>query len=121
MLEINAGAFLGAVTEMRTLIVMTTMIPDKANRVGDDDRNSILSGHIEKLILEIERLGARSAIASASRLKAKLADPSVALTYVDVHATLLDIESRFADHLNDIKLFVLNQNESSLFGSVDAL
>jgi hypothetical protein len=121
MLELQAPPFMGAVTEMRSLIVLINSIPDKTAEVGSEDRSNIFQRHIPNLIDALTKVGARSALASANRLQARLETAGIKLTYADVGNTLNDIESRFADHLSDIKLFVLNQQEATLFEPVDNL
>ncbi len=121
MFELQALSFLGAVTELRTLIVRVEFIPEKAAPIGPEDRADLLAPHVTKLIDELRVAGARSALASAVRLKDRLDDAKAPVTYTAVGASLADIESRFADHLIDIKLFVLDQNEASLFQPADDL
>ena len=121
MQELLAIPFMGAVTELRTLIVLTQGIQDKSKQVGQDDREKIYASHIDRLIDALEKTWARSAMVSASRLKNRLTDTNITLTYNDVVSALDDIESRFADHLSDIKLLILHPQEASLFEPADSL
>jgi hypothetical protein len=120
MLELEANPFLGAFTKLRQIIVLSERLQDKTQPMLEDGRR-VLSDHLDSLILEIQKIGSRSALASAGRLRSRIADPNDSITYSDIYGGLLDIESRFADHLNDIKLFVLNEGEASLFQPADAL
>jgi hypothetical protein len=123
MLEIEATPFLAAVTELRHLLVLIDQIDKdkRANPIGLDDRVDILAPHTARMVDALAKLGARSAIKSAARLKAKLDNVALQLTYIDVGSALHDIESRFADHLSDIKLFVLNEYEAGLMAPADQL
>lgn len=121
MLEIEATPFLAAVTELRTLIVRIDNIQNASHQVASDERTGILGQHVRRLVSEMTKLGARSALASVNRLDHRLADSADGITYADVRAVLADIESRFADHLSDIRLFVLNQNEAGLLEPADNL
>jgi hypothetical protein len=44
-----------------------------------------------------------------------------AVTYTQIGSMLSDIESRFADHLSDIKLLFLNEGEAALFEPAENL
>lgn len=121
MLELQASPFLGAVTQLRTLIVATDNVTDATEAVGAKDRDNLLRPHIEHLMQELSKLNARSALASANRLKLQLDNSSSAITYASVQATLLDIESRFADYLSDIRLFVLLEGDAGLMQPSDSL
>lgn len=120
MLEIKALPFLSAVTEMRTLIVTIGGF-DFNEQVAEEARAGVLSTHAGKLADELEKLSARSAIAVANRLKQRLQDASNPITYGGVQNMLIDIESRFADHLSDIRLLVLSPNEVGLMGTADEM
>ncbi|MEH2590274.1 hypothetical protein [Bradyrhizobium sp. AZCC 1721] len=119
MRDLEPVSFMKAVTEMRHFIVTIERIPNQSARVGEDDRAKILSPLINELIGALTKVEARSALASAARLRLNIENGNSGLTYEAVRNTLLDIESRFADHLSDIKLFVLNWQEASLFGPAD--
>ncbi len=121
MLELNARGFLRAVTELRDLLNILNNIADRTKPVADHERASILAPHVERLITALSQVGARSALASANRLKAVVADQTTPITYEGVRNTLFDVESRFIDHLADIKLFVLNESEANLMGQADTL
>jgi hypothetical protein len=116
MLELQASAFLGAVTQLRQLIVVIKGIAaeNKASPISKNEREEIIGNHISKLMAELSALGARSAIASASRLNDRIGS-SENLSYEQVSTALEDIESRFADHVNDIKLLAINEHEARLF------
>jgi hypothetical protein len=121
MLEIEASPFLYAITELRSMIVLTRSVTDKSKRVEEGDRTGILKPNAERLAVEMTRIGARSALASVNRLVTALEIKGSDLTYSDIATRLADIELRFSDHLSDIKLFVLHQNEAALFEPADDL
>lgn len=115
MLEINARAFLAATTEMRMVIALIDRIEDKNQAVPDDDRG-LMAGHLARLIEALSIVNARSALAPANRLnKLNEANPPT-ITYFDVQVMLSDVESRFADHLDDVRMFVIPDQRAHLMG-----
>ncbi len=120
MLELNARFFLNAVTELRAIQVVLQNVINMADMVGDAD-NKILLDHLERMGSAIEAIGARSAYKSADRLESALKGDYAALNYEFVSNGLADIESRFADHLEDIQLYVANNQEVAFLGAADDL
>lgn len=120
MLDLQALPFLGVVTEMRHLIVVLDRIDDPEKNVEKSDRDGVLLNHVAKLTVALTSVGARSALASSNRLQHAL-ENNAPLDYQGVRTQLSDIESRFADHLNDIKLFVLSEQEAKLFDPANNL
>lgn len=120
MLELEASPFLSAVTELRHLIVLIdTSARDRNANCPPQERGTFI-GHVERLSAAISKLQARSALASAGRLHAALINDTQ-LTYQRLRDVLSDIESRFADHLSDIRLFVVQPGENGLLAPADAL
>jgi hypothetical protein len=119
MLVLEAISFMGAATTMRHNILVIECIENRSGVVGDEDKTKLLSPQFEQLVTELRKVGARSALASATRLQQRLVLGTI--TCDDVRSALLDIESRFADHLVDIKLLVLNEQETSFFAPADEL
>jgi hypothetical protein len=74
-----------------------------------------------RLIDALDKIGARSALAAANRLRSKIGDENMSLNHGELNAALVDTESRFMDHLNDIKLFVMGQQEAGLLEPSDNL
>jgi hypothetical protein len=120
MLDISAIELIGVPVEMRTLKSTIDHIDEKNAVLGTDDRSNILLPHAEKLISALSSVEARSALASTNRMQEQL-QSNPALTYAQVASMLGDIESRFADHLNDIKLLYLSAQEATLFEPAEQL
>lgn len=120
MLELHAKGFLHAVTELRQLISIFAGIGDRQNPVSVSDRTVVL-GHLSRLIGELSKFNARSAVAAAERLQSTLRDEKSIFTVHQAMAALNDIESRFSDHLADIRLFVIPDHEIVLFQEADVL
>lgn len=119
VLDLEAGAFLSAVTQLRGFIVaLRQASADQA--IADADRK-LLSDQIGILVDEMNKVAARSAIIRAGRMGRALQDKGNPVTYGDVLSGMLDVESRFGDHVGDIKLFALNQNEATFLNSADLL
>ncbi|MGY3074807.1 hypothetical protein ACVWZZ_001178 [Bradyrhizobium sp. LM6.10] len=121
MLDLEALSFLKAVAELRHLINLIDQVQDKAGAVSPEDRTNIIGPQLNNLLIALGKVGARSALAPANRLQHKIADPNSLITYDDLGKAFIDIESRFGDHLVDIKLFVLNAQEAGLFVPADQL
>lgn len=116
MLQLNARFFLGAASELRMMqALIPHVIADRSRPIGLDDRDIFIE-HAEKIIDCIQAIGARSAFRSAERLKAELGTSGSLPTYQRVSDGLGDIESRFADHLDDIVLLVVPAGPAGLFG-----
>lgn len=120
MLELNCRAFLGAVAEMRTLILNIQSIGEKTNVIGDQDK-ILVTNHLDQLIAELEKIGSRSALISATRVRGRFAPEAAPINYADLQAAMVDIESRFADHLDDVKLFYLHPEKVVMLQPVDDL
>jgi len=120
MLELEARAFLGAITRLRTLSVHTGRIERRDQLLGSEDK-ALVAQHLDWLIPEISKTSARSALICAERLRASFNPGTTDITYAHLAMQINDIESRFADHLDDIKFFVLNPSEVMLMQPVDAL
>lgn len=120
MLEINGKPFLGAATELRAITIFLAGVPDQTADIATNDR-AFLLGHVERMTGAIETIGARSALASATRLRESLKDATAKVTYHDTVKALTDIESRFADHLDDIKIFMIGSDQAVLFSGADVL
>ena len=121
MLELKARSFMGATVELRQLQNNIVNITDKNVVVTEDDRRTFLRPHAAIMIEALKSIGASSALASANRLNAAINDQANQITYNNVADLLRDIESRFADHLDDIKMVVLNQSDTMLMKGADSL
>lgn len=120
MLSLNARFFIAAASELRAMQVILDNIPDKTVALGDRDREFIQQ-QVERMISAIQAIGARSSYRSAERLKLALESDDARPGYFQISQGLADIESRFADHLDDIMLFVVSSEEAMLLGAADDL
>lgn len=113
LLEISARPFLSAVAAVRDIRFVVSNIPieEQDKFLGADDV-MIIEQHLQGMIDAINAISARSALRSAERLQSAIEGPSPTLSYVELNAALEDIESRFADHLEDIKMFVVSDEKA---------
>ncbi len=114
MLELDAREFFHAITELRAVQLLTNAIDEKSVVVTPSDA-LIIRSHLARLLAAVGKLGARSAIKSALRLQAAIADEAHEVTYLMLLTVLADVESRFADHLDDIQIFVLDEADARAF------
>lgn len=121
MQELASAAFLGAIIQMRSIIIIANSNGSNGNaRLTDDDR-AVVANNLDQLAHAITKTGARSALVAAARFRSRLEGAENIPSYADLSAAMTDIESRFVDHLSDIKLFVLQPFEAALMHPVDAL
>jgi hypothetical protein len=121
MLELPSLPFVSVVTELRSLIFISNGMTDKNEPVSGADRSGILTQHMARLTDALNKTGARSALASANRLRSRIDNADMSLNHGELNAALVDTESRFMDHLSDIKLFVMGQQEAGLLEPSDNL
>lgn len=123
MLEIHAPSFLGAATEIARLRQLLAGVDQSS------EKNDLLaSGTVENVKPKVEifyqeanKVGARLACVSAERLYDRLMTVPCIVTLTDLANSLKDIESRFADHLEFIKVFVIPEERAILFQGADQL
>lgn len=123
MLEIHAPSFLGAATEIARLRQIMVGIEESA------ERNHWLVGatiatvkpRIVGFYQEADKIGAKLACVSAERLYGRVLEDPCTVTLVELSDALKDIESRFADHLSFVKLFVIPEDRTILFGGAEFL
>ena len=106
MQELLSKFFVSVSVELRTLQNALNNVENKQEALTDDNRIKHFIPHVERLLYNLNSLNAVAAIASAKRLEATLKSLNP-ITIADLGTVLYDIESRFADHLDSVKLFVL--------------
>lgn len=110
MQELVTGFFVGVTVELSRLRDFMTKAPDKDEVLFLENAKNVFIPHVEKLLKNLESVNAVAAIAATKRLELALKiDPLP--TMGQLSTALTDIESRFADHLEYVKLFVLQPSE----------
>ncbi|KPB01668.1 hypothetical protein [Ahrensia marina] len=117
MYDVNALSFLAAITSLRTLIERTSSCDSNAAISKPDQITAC--GTLERLFENFVVVGCQSAHVANQRLIQNLKEKE--LTYGQLLNATREIESRFADHLSEIKLLVLQPNEAQLMLPVDHL
>lgn len=120
MLELNAKFFFGVAVELRHLVNLSANVSNKNLDIGVQDKSNLVAPHLDRLLSALSSIGAKSALAPAIRLH-ELLKTGASISYNDLAVRLNDIESRFADHLDHIKLFVLDEQESTLLAPAESL
>jgi hypothetical protein len=120
MYELPALEFIGAAIEIRRLI--TTLDQDQgtfpdAGPFDHEGSRQRMAGIVSIMATHLQTIGNTLAWIAADRLQKNLLDPEYALTFGQVKQQLRDIESRFADHLSLVKLFVARSEQLPLLGS----
>lgn len=117
MIELDAEKFIQAVQEVRRLSTIAEQELSGSDEATAPLIRERMASTIGELLDHLALIGAQSAWVSADRFAANLADPSHPLTYGELKKPLADIESRFSDHLQFIKLFVVRGEQMYLLGS----
>jgi hypothetical protein len=116
MLELNAAQLFGAVTEVRRLAtILEQELPGEDEPFIGDARNRV-ADTVQALSGNLSDVGAQSAWVAAERLINRLRNPDVVISFVQLRNWMNDVESRFADHLSFIKLFVVRGEQLPLLG-----
>lgn len=117
MLELPALNFLTVITEIKRLAtVLAQDLPGAGEAVSPNVRTN-MAGTISNMREHLAAIGAQSAWVAADRFHGRLEDPNYPLTYFDLRTNINDIESRFADHLSFIRLFVVRGEQLPLLGT----
>lgn len=120
MLDLNASAFLGAATNLARLHqIFSGLGADQSLLIPSSVE--LISNHVSAFRDEAEKLGARLSVVAANRFMEAINREPCTITVQQAVITLDDIESRFADYLTEVRMFVLYQQESSLFEPADVL
>ena len=123
MLEIHGGNFVGAAVEIGKLRHLLGGIEDTAEK-----DEVLLPASVQTILQPLamfrnaaENIGARLACISADRLALALQADPCTVTLGACSRSLTDIESRFADQLGLVNLFVIPEDRAILFGGADTL
>jgi hypothetical protein len=76
---------------------------------------------LEAFGAEALKVGAKLSWVAADRLYRRLEETPCTVTWASLGTSLLDIEGRFGDHLNFVKLFVIPEERAVLFRGADEL
>lgn len=123
MLELNAGGFLLAATEiakMRQLLNGIDASEERTHLLFPDSVANVL-GPLRSFKAVSEEIDAKLACIAADRLIAALEQEPCVVTLGKFAIALGDMESRFADHLGFIKLFVIPDQRATLLAGADEL
>ena len=123
MLELHAPSFLGAATEIARMRQILKGVEQSTERDQALVPHTIatVKPPVETLYQEADKVGAKLACVSAERLYGRLLEDPCVLTLGELADSLRDIESRFADHLAFIKIFVIPEERAILFQGADQL
>lgn len=121
MLELPALDFVAVVAEVRRLITLLDQNVVDAETAVPQEMRTRMAGTVGSMREHLATIAAQSAWVAANRFHGYLENPEQALNFADVKQNFRDIESRFADHLSFIKLFVVRPEQLSLLGTAAEL
>lgn len=121
MLELNASGFLGAATALARLHQIFSQLSSAYQEPLIAESVAIILTAAQNFRGEAEAIGARLAVVSADRFIARLEENPCPLNVGQAVHAMNDMESRFADHFSEIKLFTLTQQESIFLLPADDL
>lgn len=123
MYELPALEFISAAIEIRRLVTVLEKeegFPDDGEFDHQGSRHR-MAGTVSIMATHLQTVGNTLAWIAADRLQKNLLNPEYSLTYGEVKQQLREIESRFADHLSLVKLFVARSEQLPLLGSATEL
>lgn len=123
MLELHAKGFLGAAAEIakiRQILMGIDKSDEKDNVLPPENADNLLPP-LEAFHSIASDVQAKLACISAQRLITALQERPCFVTLGSLALSLQDIESRFADHLGFIRLFVIPEERAILLGGADTL
>lgn len=120
MQDLNAITLLGAATAFARLHQVLLSLTSSHEKLLPESADVILPSVIN-FRDEAMKVGAKLSIFSANRIINKLEQNPCPMTVGDAVQALRDIESRFADHLQDVKIFALSDQESIFLHPADNL
>jgi hypothetical protein len=123
MLELHGNSFVGAAVEIGKLRHVLSGIDESS------EKHEILNTESIQTVIfplqtfrdEASNVGGRLACIAADRLIDKLRQEPCTVTLSACFRALTDIESRFADQLGLVKLFVISEDRAILFEGADVL
>jgi len=121
MLELNAPAFLGAAAQLARLHQIFSGIQDSFGEQLVPSSVDVILPPVRAFNAELNAIGARLASVSATRFIQRLEQLPCPLTVGNAVHALNDIESRFTDFLDEIKLFTLSTQEAPFMASAEEL
>lgn len=123
MFEIHAPSFLRAATEIARMRQVLNGVENSSEKDAVLEPSTVdnLKPKVVTLYHEVDQIGAKLACVSADRFYGYLCEVPCVVTFSEVAQALRDIESRFADHLGFVKLFVIPEERAVLFQGADKL
>jgi len=121
MLELNASSFLSAATNLTRLHQIFNSITSTHPEPLLEISAAAIRPHAEDFKDEAEKLGARLSVVAAERLLIELNRTPCRITVGQAVRGLEDIESRFADYLEELQFFVLSSQEAIFLQPADQL
>ncbi|MFL6857369.1 MAG: hypothetical protein ACJ8EB_05615 [Allosphingosinicella sp.] len=117
MLELPALEFISVVIEIRRLATVMDGFPADAGELTSPEVRERMAMTIAAMREHLSTIAAQSAWVAADRLQRQLEDPNQPLPFTEIRRQIADIESRFADHLSFIRLFVARPEQIHLLGT----
>lgn len=121
ILDLNASAFLNAATKLARLHQVFHGLSQFKEDVLVQESIWTLDREVKSFKIEAEQIGARLAVVLADRFIERLSAVPCVVTVAQATGVLSEIESRFADYLVEIRLFVLYPQEVDFMNRADVL
>lgn len=121
MLELHAINFMGASTQLARMSSIVSGRGGNPEAALLDTSIAAVKPMLESFGVEASTIGAKLSWLAADRLYRRLNAVPCDINWGDLGLALADIESRFADHLNFVKLFVIPEDQAVLFAGADQL
>ncbi len=121
MLELNASNFLNAATNLARVHQIFSGLDRAYGEILVPSSVELIIPPLADFKRESDQLGARLASIAADRMLSKLRLEPCVLNVGQAVLALNEIESRFADYLTEVKMFVLYPQEASFLETADQL
>src|SRR3546814_439762 len=121
MLEIDSSALLAAATDLARVHQIFSGIGEARDQTLIPSSVEMMLPPLESFEEQAKILGASLAVIASQRLRVALSEEPCRLTVGVSTQRLHEVESRFADHLIEIKMLALTSQDAVLLQSADEL
>jgi len=121
MLELNSNDVLRAATMLARLNTIMSGLTGAQNEALVPASVNTIVAALNEFRKEADTLGANIAVRVIDRAMSRITQEPCTMTVGEASAALLDVESRFGDHMVDVKMFAMGPLEAVFLQSADKL
>lgn len=121
IVDLDPNALLGAATNLSRVHATLSGLTSEYDQPLVPMSVQVVTQHVSAFRVEAENLGARLAVLSAERLLKAISAEPCTVTVANAALAINEIESRFADHVTEVKLLALYPQQAAFLSSADEL